>query len=91
MRSFMICTTLPLIKEHSGDQSRKDKKEGDLASLNENRNATRVLLGKAEGKRQLVRTGRRWKILLKQSLIKYDETAWTGFVWLTIGTSGRLV
>jgi hypothetical protein len=31
------------------------------------------------------------RILLKWSLMKQDGMVWTGFIWLRIGTNGRLL
>jgi hypothetical protein len=61
--------------------------------------ATRVLVGKPEGKRPLGRPRYRWadninKIIsriLRQIFRKWDVGVWTGFSWLRIETgSGRL-
>jgi hypothetical protein len=43
-----------------------------------------------EGKRPLEKPRRRWKIILKRISKKWDG-AWTGLIWLRIGTGeGRL-
>jgi hypothetical protein len=59
----------------------------------ENRNACRIWVGKPEGKRPLGRPRRRW---VKNIKIDLREMAWdgmvrTGWFWLRIGTSGRLL
>jgi len=42
-------------------------------------------VGKPEGKRLLRRPKRKWK-----DKMKYDGSAWTGLIWLRIGTSHGL-
>jgi len=48
------------------------------------------LVGKHERKRPLRRPRYRCKIILKWVLGKQGGKAWTGFIWLRIGTSARL-
>jgi hypothetical protein len=62
---------------------------GHVAHMGEKRNAYRILVGKPEGKRPYKDVGRR--IILKHVLEKYGRVIWTGFIWLTIGTSGGLL
>jgi hypothetical protein len=52
-----------------------------VARMEEKRNAYRILVGKPEGKRPLVRQIRRW----------VDGMVWIGLDWLRIGTSGGLL
>jgi hypothetical protein len=52
----------------------------------EGRGACRVLVGKPEGKRPLGRN----TITLKWIFKRWDEEAWTGLIWLRIGTGGGL-
>jgi hypothetical protein len=54
----------------------------------ERRGAHRVLEGKPEGKRQLGRPRRRWEDNIKTDLQDVVREAWTGLIWLRIGTSG---
>jgi hypothetical protein len=56
--------------------------------MGESRIVYRILMGKPEGKRPL---GIRGKIILRCILKKGDLRAWTGSIWLRIGTSGGLV
>jgi hypothetical protein len=44
----------------------------------------RVLVRKPEGRRKLGRPRHRW-----QDNVKMDVRAWTGSIWLRIGTGGR--
>jgi hypothetical protein len=66
---------------------------GRACSTNEQkRNAYRVLVGKAEGKRPLGRPRRRWLDNIKMDLreIEWGGMLWTGSNWFRIGTSGGL-
>jgi hypothetical protein len=57
----------------------------------EKKNAYRILVGKTEGKRTLVRPRRRWVVIIKMDLreIGWDGMDWIN--WLRIGTSGGLL
>jgi hypothetical protein len=60
----------------------------ECSTNGDKRNACRILVGKPEGKRPLGRPDvGRWTIL-KWIL---DRMGWIGFIWLGIGTSGRLL
>jgi hypothetical protein len=50
------------------------------------RNACRTLVGKPEGERLLGRPRRRWGVILKCILEKYDKVACTGLIRLRTGT-----
>ena len=50
------------------------------------RGVCRVLVGKPEGKRQLGRSRRRWKIILRWIFRKLNVVVWSGSIWLRIGT-----
>jgi hypothetical protein len=58
---------------------------GYVARVGEGRGVYRVFVGKPEGKRPLGRPRRRWEDNIKGSMGR------TGFGWLRIGSSGRLV
>jgi hypothetical protein len=64
---------------------------GRACSTNgEKRNAYTILVGKPEGKIPLGRPRRRWEDNIKMELReREDGVAWTGLIWLRIGTSGR--
>ena len=47
----------------------------------------RVLVGKSEGKRPLGRPRSRWEDNI-QIFKKWDGGAWTGLIWLRVGTGG---
>ena len=56
--------------------------------MGEIRGVYRVLVGKAEGKRPLGRSRRRWRIILRWIFRKWDVGVWTGSIWLRIRTGG---
>jgi hypothetical protein len=58
--------------------------------MGERRGAYRALVGKPEGRRQLGRPRRRWEDNIKMDLREAGWEAWTGLIWLRIGTGGRL-
>jgi hypothetical protein len=54
------------------------------------RGVHRVLVGKPEGKRPLVRPRRRWEDNSKMGLQEIKRGGvWTGLIWLSIGMGGR--
>ena len=61
---------------------------GHVARMGERRGVYRVLVGKPERKRPLVRPRRRWEDNIKMDLQKWDVGAWTGSIWLRIGAGG---
>jgi hypothetical protein len=48
-------------------------------------------LGNLKGKVHLEDIGIDWEIILEWILGKWGGEVWTGFIWLRIGTSGRLL
>jgi len=57
--------------------------------MGERRGVYRVLVGKPEGKRPLRRPRRRWEDNIMMDLQEVEwGGAWTGFIWLRIGTGG---
>jgi hypothetical protein len=64
-------------------RSRKMRWAGHVARTGEKRTASRILVGKPEGKRRLERPGRKWVDNIKMDL---REIGWGGM--LRIGTSG---
>jgi hypothetical protein len=61
---------------------------GHVALMREKRTAYRILVGKPDGKRPLVRPRRRWVDNIKIDLRETEWVVWTGSIWLRIGTSG---
>jgi hypothetical protein len=65
--------------------------EGHVACIGKRRGTYRILVGKPEGKRPLVRPRRRWDNNIKMVLQEVGWGAWTGLIWFRIGTgSGHL-
>jgi hypothetical protein len=58
--------------------------------MGERRDAYRALAGKPDG-RPLGNTGVDGRIILKWVLEMLDVGAWTGLIWLKIGTGGGLL
>jgi hypothetical protein len=48
-------------------------------------------VGKPEGRRPLERPRRRWEDNIKMDLRGVGWGAWTGSIWLKIGTGGELL
>jgi hypothetical protein len=59
--------------------------------MGERRGAYRALVGKPEGRRPLGRPKRRWEDNIKMDLQEVRWGAWTGSIWLRIGTGGGLL
>jgi len=60
-----------------------------VSSMGEKRGVSRVSVGKPEGKRPLGRPMPRCEDSIKIDLQKVGWGAWTGLIWLRIGTGGR--
>jgi hypothetical protein len=59
--------------------------------MGEGRGAYRILVGRPEGRRPLGRPRRRWEDNIKMDLQEVGRGAWTGLIWLRIGTGGGLL
>jgi hypothetical protein len=64
---------------------------GYVASMWECRVAYKVLVGKTEGKNCLENPGVDGRIILRWIFRKWKWGAWTGLLWLRIGTDGGLL
>jgi hypothetical protein len=64
---------------------------GHVARMGERRGAYRALVGKPEGRNPLGRPRRRWEDNIKMDLREVGWWAWTGSIWLRIGTGGGLL
>jgi hypothetical protein len=64
---------------------------GHVARMGEGRGTYRILVGRPEGRRPLGRTGLRWEDNIKMDLQEVGLGAWTGLIWLRIGTGGGLL
>jgi hypothetical protein len=59
--------------------------------MGEGRGAYRILVERPEGRRPLGRHRRKWEDNIKMDLEEVGWGAWTGLVWLRIGTGGGLL
>jgi hypothetical protein len=60
-----------------------------IAQMGAWRGADGVLVGKAEGRRSLERRRHRWEDNIKMDFQEVGwEGAWSGLIWLRIGTGG---
>jgi hypothetical protein len=59
--------------------------------MGEGRGAYRILVGRPEGRRPLGRPRCRWEDNIKMDLQEVVWWAWTGLIWLRIGTGGGLL
>jgi len=59
---------------------------GHVARVEERRCVYRVLVGKPEGKNHLADPGVDGRIILRWLFRKWGLGAWTGLIWLGIGT-----
>jgi hypothetical protein len=67
-------------------KSRRMRWVGQEAGMGERRGAYMVLVGKTEGKSRFGRPRRRWLDNIKMDLQEVGWRAWTGLIWLRIGT-----
>ena len=68
-------------------KSRRMRWARHVARTGERSGAYMVLVGKVEGKKQLGSPSCRWKDNIKMDLHEVGLDAWTGSMWLGIGTS----
>jgi hypothetical protein len=71
-------------------KSRRMRGAGHVALIGEERKLYRILVGKDERKRPLVRPRRRWEVGIRVDLREIGWVVWSGFTWLRIGTCGGL-
>jgi hypothetical protein len=72
-------------------KSRRMRWAGHVPHMGEGRGAYRILVGKPEGRRPLGRPRRRWENSIKMDFQEAGLGAWTGLIWLRIGTGGGLL
>jgi hypothetical protein len=72
-------------------KSRRLRWAGHVARMGERGGAYRALVGKPEGRRPLGRPRCRWENNIKMALREVGWGAWTGSIWLRIGTGGELL
>jgi hypothetical protein len=59
--------------------------------MSEGRGEYRILVGRPEERRPLGKPRRRWEDNIKMDLQEVGWGAWTGLIWLRIGTGGKLL
>jgi hypothetical protein len=59
--------------------------------MGEGRGSYRIFVGRPEGRRPLGRPRRRWGDNIEMNLQEVGWGAWTGLIWLRIGTGGGLL
>jgi hypothetical protein len=59
--------------------------------MGEGRDAYRILVGRSERRRPLGRPRCRWVDNVKMDIQEVGWGAWTGLIWLRIGTGGGLL
>jgi hypothetical protein len=69
-------------------KSRRMRWAEHVARTGERRAVCRVLVGRAEGKKPLGKPRRRREGNIKMDLQEVGCGAWTGLIWLRIGTGG---
>ena len=72
-------------------KSERMRQAWHVAHTGEGRGASRVWVGKPEGKNHLEDPGIDWRIILKWILKLLEGCAWTGLIWLRLGTGGGLL
>jgi hypothetical protein len=71
-------------------KSRRLRWAGHVARMGERRGAYTALMGRPEGRKPLGGPRRRWEDNIKMDLRDVVWGAWTGLIWLRIGTGGGL-
>jgi hypothetical protein len=72
-------------------KSRRMRWAGHVARMGEGKGAYKILVGRPEERRPLGRPRRRWEDNIKINLQEVGWGAWTGLIWLRIGTGGGLL
>jgi len=70
-------------------KSRRMRWAGHVGPMGDRRDVCRVLLGTSERKDHLKDLGVGVRMILRWMFRKWDVGAWTGLIWLRIGTGGR--
>ena len=70
-------------------KSRRLRWAGHVATLEECKNAFKILTGKPAGKRPLERPRRRWEDNIRMDLEEICINAGIGLIWLRIGIIGE--
>jgi hypothetical protein len=81
----LICTAHPIF---SGDKIKKNEMGEACSAYRERKGVYRVLMGKPEEKRPLVRARHRREDSINMHIQELGCGLWTGSSWLRIGTGG---
>jgi hypothetical protein len=81
----------PNIKYHIIYKIKENEMGGHVARIGEERNVCTVLVGKPQGKRPLRRPRNRLEDGIRMDVGETDWEVWTGFNWLRIAASGRML
>jgi hypothetical protein len=71
-------------------KSRRMRWVGHVVCTEEMRNAYKILIGRLERKRSFRRRSHRWEDDIKMGPSERGWRVWIAFIWLRIGTGGRL-
>jgi hypothetical protein len=71
--------------------SRRMRWAEHVARMGDTKRCIDDLLGRPDGTRSLRRPRRKWEDNIKMIFKKWDGGAWTGLIWLRIGTGGGLL
>jgi hypothetical protein len=72
-------------------KSRRMSWEGHVTRMGERRTAYRILVGRPDGRSPIGKPRSRWDYNIKTDLQKLGWRAWTGLIWLRVGTGGGLL
>jgi hypothetical protein len=72
-------------------KSRRMRWAGHVARMGKGRGAIRILVGRSERRKPLGRPRSRWEDNAEVDLQEVEERAWTGLIWLRLGTVGGLL
>jgi hypothetical protein len=81
----MTCTSY---QNYSCNQIEKNEMSGACSTYGGEES---VLMGKPDGMKPLGRHRRRWECNITMDLQEVGWGAWSGLIWLRIGTGGRLL
>jgi hypothetical protein len=76
------------ISSFESEESSRMRWVGHVALMGERRSVYRVLVGVPVGRRPFGRLRRRWDFNIKVDLQQAGCAAWTGLIWLRVGTGG---
>jgi hypothetical protein len=85
---YALCSSPNIIRVI---KSRRLRWAGHVARMGKRKGACRALVGKPEGRRPLGRPRRRWEDNIKMDLREVGWGAYTGLIWLRVGTDGGLL